>query len=70
MIASTRPHLVHYVITQKDRDTKHYFDPPWCSCCVVSRIMNLQHMNGLAKALSVILIIVIISALILSAFPV
>jgi hypothetical protein len=31
--------------------------------------MNRHHMNGLAKALWVILIIVIIGALILSAFP-
>ena len=32
--------------------------------------MNLQHMNGLAKALSVILIVVLIGSLLLSAFPV
>lgn len=32
--------------------------------------MNLQHMNGLAKVLSVILIVVLIGSLILSAFPV
>jgi len=30
--------------------------------------MNLQHMNGLAKVLSVILIVVLIGSLLLSAF--
>ncbi len=68
MIASTGCNLVHYYVEAFRSNTQRYSS--LYVCCLTERTMNLQHMNGLAKALSVILIIVIIGSLILSAFPV
>lgn len=69
MIASARCDLVHYGIAQKAAARRAI-----CSTMFFARgvqcFMNEQHTNGLAKALSIILIVVIIGALLLSAFPV